>query len=262
MADTLAARCRAASWVRTSIASLERFRVMTGNQDLEALLERSLRDVAEAERALQAFARALTSYADAQVAALAIGPKLWFRLNGVAVTWRPLTAGGAPLPLAVADRHAVDRLVLLALIGSGLHLAELLRLQVGDAGSLGPDGRIIPDREADPLAVGYVSRRGRPREQITFLSHPARAALLADLERRQALGQLANADAPLIARRDGSPATAGTVAYARRRNAALIQAGNAVNVAMCRATGDFFREWGMPGARFVEPHDRSAQEVC
>jgi hypothetical protein len=179
----------------------------------------------------------------------------------VAVTWRPLTAGGAPLPLAVADRHAVDRLVLLALIGSGLHLAELLRLQVGDAGSLGPDGRIIPDREADPLAVGYVSRRGTPRDQITFLSHPARAALLADLERRHALGQLANADAPLIARRDGSPATAGTVAYARRRNAALIQAGNAVNVAMCRATGDFFREWGMPGARFVEPRDRSEQEV-
>ena len=261
MAETLAARCRAASWVRTSIASLERFRVMTGNQDLQALLERSLRDVTEAERTLQAFARALTSYADAQVAALAIGPKLWFRLNDVAVTWRPLTAGGTPLPLAVADRHAVDRLVLLALIGSGLHLAELLRLQVGDAGSLGPDGRIIPDREADPLAVGYVSRRGRPRDQITFLSHPARAALLADWERRQALGQLANADAPLIARRDGSPATAGTVAYARRRNAALIQAGNAVNVAMCRATGDFFREWGMPGARFVEPRDRSEQEV-
>ena len=175
MAETLAARCRAASWIRTSIASLERFRIMTGTQDLEALLERSLCDVTEAERALQAFARALTRCADAQVAALAIGPKLWFRLNGVAVPWRPLTAGGAPLPLAVADRHAVDRLVLLALIGSGLHLAELLRLQVGDVGSLGPDGRIIPDREADPLAVGYVSRRGRPHEQLTFLSHPARA---------------------------------------------------------------------------------------
>src|SRR5438034_5581194 len=110
MADTLAARCRAASWVRTSIASLERFRVMTGNQDLEALLERSRRDVTEAARALQAFARALTSYADAQVAALAIGPKLWFRLNGVAVTWRLLTAGSPPLPLAVADRYAVGRL--------------------------------------------------------------------------------------------------------------------------------------------------------
>ena len=39
MAETLAVRCRAASWVRTSIASLERFRVMTGTQDLEALLD-------------------------------------------------------------------------------------------------------------------------------------------------------------------------------------------------------------------------------
>jgi hypothetical protein len=236
MAETLAARCRAASWVRTSIASLERFRVMTGTQDLEALLERCRRDVTEAKGALQAFAGALTRYTDTQVAALAIGPKLWFRLNGVAVPWRPLTASGAPLPLAVADRHAVDRLVLLALIGSGLHLAELLRLQVGNVGSLGPDGRIIPDREADPLAVGYVSRRGRPREQ--------------------------NAEAPLIVRRDGSPATAATVAYARRRNAALIQTGNAVNVALCRVTGDFFRAWGMPGARFIEPGDRSAQDVC
>src|SRR6266705_6759298 len=103
MADTLAARCRAASWVRTSIASLERFRVMTGIQDLEALLERSRHDVTEAEGALQAFARALTRYTDAQVAALAIGPKLWFRLNGVVVPWRPLTSGGAPLPLAAAD---------------------------------------------------------------------------------------------------------------------------------------------------------------
>ena len=38
--------------------------------------------------------------------------------------------------------------------------------------------------------------------------------------------------------RNGSPATAGTVAYARRRNAALIQAGHAVNVALL-----FWVEW-------------------
>src|SRR2546422_4732674 len=127
MADTLAARCRAASWVRTSIASLERFRVMTGNQDLEALLERSLLDVTEAARALQAFARALTSYADAQVAALAIGPKLWFRLNGVAVTRRPLTAGGAPPPPAGADPPAGDPRVALAPAGGGPRPARPLR---------------------------------------------------------------------------------------------------------------------------------------
>src|SRR2546428_5993299 len=136
MADTLAARCRAASWVRTSIASLERFRVMTGNQDLEALLERSLLDVTEAARALQAFARALTSYADAQVAALAIGPKLWFRLNGVAVTWRPLTVGGAPLPLAVAGGHAGDPPGVLGAIWGGLPLAPLVPLPGGDTGAV------------------------------------------------------------------------------------------------------------------------------
>lgn len=42
MADMLAQRCREQSWVRTSVASLERFRAMTGNDDLEALLEQAL----------------------------------------------------------------------------------------------------------------------------------------------------------------------------------------------------------------------------
>ena len=31
MTDILAQRCREQSWVRTSVASLERFRAMTGN---------------------------------------------------------------------------------------------------------------------------------------------------------------------------------------------------------------------------------------
>ena len=33
-------------------------------------------------------------------------------------------------------------------------------------------------------------------------------------------------------------------------DAMMIGAGNDVNVTLCRATGDFFRAWGMPGARF------------
>src|SRR5919201_1501264 len=40
MADVLAARCREPSWVRTSVASLERFRALAGYEDLEALLAR------------------------------------------------------------------------------------------------------------------------------------------------------------------------------------------------------------------------------
>jgi hypothetical protein len=182
-----------------------------------------------------------------------MGPKIWFRLNGVAVSWRPLATAGSSQPLAVAEERAVDRLTLLALIGSGLHLAELLRLKVGDAGSLGPDATIVPDIEADPLALRFEARRGKRSEHVTFLSYHARAALLAHLERRQALGQPMDAGAPLIAGRDGSAATVGEVAYARRRNRDLIRASNAVNVALCRATGDFFRDWGPPGSRFTEP---------
>ena len=93
MAEMLAARCREPSWVRTSIASLERFRTLTGNHDLEALLERARTDLAAAERALGAFASALAGATASQVAALAMGPKIWFRLNGVMVPWRPLPGG-------------------------------------------------------------------------------------------------------------------------------------------------------------------------
>src|SRR6266540_5449876 len=59
MAETLAARCREPSWIRTSTASLERFRSLTGNADLEALLERARLDPSEGDRALHAFGHAL-----------------------------------------------------------------------------------------------------------------------------------------------------------------------------------------------------------
>ncbi|GAC1653113.1 MAG: hypothetical protein NVS4B8_28440 [Herpetosiphon sp.] len=100
----------------------------------------------------------------------------------------------------------------------------------------------------------HEPRKAKGSKRITFLSFQARAALLADLEQRAERGISVAADAPLIIRPNGKPATAATIAYARRRNQALIQAGNDVNVTMCRATGDFFRGWGMPGARFTERH--------
>ena len=40
----------------------------------------------------------------------------------------------------------------------------------------------------------------------------------------------------------------------------LIQAGSDTNVALCRATGDFFREWGLPGSRFVGVDDLNIEE--
>jgi hypothetical protein len=255
MAELLAARCREPSWVRTSVASLDRFRTLTGHHDLEALLERARTEPAAAERALGAFASALAGATASQVAGLAMGPKIWFRVNGVMVPWRPLPGVPAPPPLTGAEPAALDRLVLLALIGSGLLLAELLRLRVGDVGSLDMAGCVIPEVDAEPWAVQHTPRRGRAGERITFLTYQARQVLRADLTRRATAGQPIGREAPLLVQGDGSAATRASVARARRLNLALIRSGNAINVELCRTTGDFFRTWGLPGSRFVRPEE-------
>jgi integrase len=137
-------------------------------------------------------------------------------------------------------------------VGSGLHRSELLRLQLGDIGRLDAGGRLVPDLDADPLAVRFVQRRGGT-EYITFFTDQAREVLRGELERRRSEGERIGAHSPLVAHASGGPATAATTARARRLNASLIDATNAVNVELCRKTGDFFRTWGAPGARFAAP---------
>ena len=152
---------------------------------------------------------------------------------------------------------------MLALIGSGLQLAELLRLRVGDVGSLDGEGRLVPDIAADPLAVQYTPRRGKQGERITFLTYSTRQALLAAWQQgtiQQDAAQPIDLNAPLIAQRDGSKATVASVARARQRSKSLIRAGSDVNVTLCRATGDFFREWGLPGSRFEGPEDINIED--
>ena len=263
MTDILSKRCREQSWVRTSVATLDRFRTMTGYADLETLREQALADPVVAEGALASFAAALASYTESQVSALAMGAKIWFRLNGIAVPWRPLGGMSSSSILATIDQQGIERVILLALIGSGLQLAELLRLRIGDVGSLDADGRLIPDIEADPLAVQFTPRRGKQVEHITFLTYQARQALLASLEQgsinRASMHPL-ELDTPLLAQSDGSKVTAESVARARRRSRALIRAGSEVNVTLCRTTGDFFREWGLPGSRFFGPEELPMEE--
>jgi integrase len=248
MAATLAARCRGPSWVRALVPALDRFRALGRHTDLEALVAAARTDPDVAGRALAALAVALDGHPDAAVAGLAMGPKVWFRLNGVPVPWRPLTAGDPTGPPAAGDPR--ERLVLLALIGSGLRLAELLRVRLGDLGSLDVNGRVLPDPEAEPMAVAFEQRQGRVADRVTFLSPPARQAVLDELARRRRAGLDAGPGAPLVAAPDGRPATAATAA-ARRRSSALIRAGSRLNVELCRTTGEFFRTWGLPGSRFV-----------
>jgi hypothetical protein len=263
MAEVLAVRCREPSWVRTLVPALDRFGVLTGTTGLEELLAEARAEAVSpggpaaasgvAAGALGAFARALDGHPDAAVAGLAMGPKVWFRLGGVMVPWRQLPASATARRLpeeAVPD--AGERLVLLAPVGSGLHLSELLRLRVGDLGSLDEEGGLVADPQAEPLAVRYRQRLGGGTiERITFLSFPARQAVLDHLDERRRAGLDTGPDAPLVSGADGRPASRARVAGARRRANAVIRTSSALNVELCRTTGEFFREWGLPGSRFI-----------
>lgn len=257
MVDVLGRRCRDVSWVRTSVASLDRFATLTqgGPAGLEDLLERARLDVTVASDALTVYAAALGNATRAQIAALSIGPKLWFRFNGVGVDWSPQHVGAAS-PQLLGNASEAERSILLALVGSGLHRAELLRLRLGDVGSLDCDGELVPDTAAEPLAVRFASLRGK-RTFVTFLSDRARDAVRSEFARRSRTGERLTPNSPLVlapspGRRDSS------VARASRFNAALIEAGNNVNVELCVATGRFFRAWGPPGARFEAEHAADA----
>lgn len=252
MARLVVERCREPSWVRLLVASLERFRVLTAQPDLEQLLRTARQEPAIAGAALRRLADRLARHAPAQIAALALGPKVWFRLNGVVVPWRTLP-GGVPPPIAGINEDAdrASRAVLLALIGSGLHRAELLRLRIGDVGSLDTDGRLVPDLASDSLAIRYTARCGRPGEYITFLTEAGRQALHASLAARSADGQALSTESPLIAAPDGSPARGVSIARVIRLSSSLIGAASDANLELCMTTGSFFRDWGMPGARFT-----------
>jgi len=117
--------------------------------------------------------------------------------------------------------------------------------------------------QADPLGVEYTPRRGKPRPYLTFLTYQARQALLTSLEQRtihQTPTELIELDAPLIAQPDGSLVSRSSVVRARKRSQSLIRTCSDVNVALCRATGDFFREWGLPGSRFAGPEDLNIEQ--
>jgi hypothetical protein len=253
MAGVLLRRCADQLWLRQAVASIDRFATLTGATDLEALLAAARRDPTVAEAALDRLATAGPGRGG--FAGLDLGPKLWFALNGIEVAWRPLPGPGAPVPLggAAGRLHGAEQVALLGLIGSGLYLAELLRLRLGDLGILDAGGRVVPDLEAAPLAVAFTRRRGRAGDWVTFLSEPARLAVLDHVTARRAAGLGTGPEAPLLAGPGGLPATARTVRTARHRSDVLIRAGSALNVDLCRRTGEFFREWGLPGSRFV-PH--------
>lgn len=242
-AALLVRTCRAPDhWVRAAVGTLDRFRREVAGGDLAGLLEAGRADPAVADRSLQTLALRHDGLSGGQLASLAFGPTLWWTAGGVERAWRPVSSAPGSLPLPGRSTDPDVRLLLLAVIGTGATEAELLAVRVRDAGRLAADGSVVPDLLAEPLAVRYRdAATGDP--YVTFLSYEARSALLDRLAARPPVGP----DDPLLL----DAAAAGEASAAARGTAtALIGAGNDVNVTMCRATGDFFRAWGMPGARF------------
>lgn len=231
-----------AVWVRAAVTTLERFRREVAEGDLPGLLDAGRADPSLAEQSLRRIAARHDGLTGGQLASLAFGPRLWWTVGGAPVPWRPLSTAGGGAPLPGRDTDPDLRLLLLAVLGSGASETELLGVRVGDAGRLDADGRLVPDLEAEPLAVRYRDE-GDGREHVTFLSFEARAAL----QDRLADGPRPAAGAPLLLPEAQRAAASDRL---RATSAALIGAGNDVNVSLCRATGDFFRTWGMPGARF------------
>jgi hypothetical protein len=267
LALVLAERCRDASWVRTAVTGLDRFRaaVVGDPRRLEDLLAEARADVGAADQALAAFAATLSRHAPLQVETLAFGAKTWFRVGGVGLACRPVVGDPAPPPgrlrPAGSDAPGADpelRLVLLALVGSGLTADELLGLRLADAGLLGPDGSVTSDPLASPLALEFTpDDRPAGERRLTFLPAQARGELTAALASRVAAAEQLGPDSPLLR---GGP---GLLEAARHHHERLIDAGNDANVTTCRITGDFFRAWGMPGARFrpVPPAGASREDT-
>lgn len=246
MVRLLETRCREASWTRIGVATLERFRDTTGSH-LDTLLDLALVDPSVAKQSLERYATLISKHSPAHAAALAFGAKVWYRANDVAVPWRPLQTVGVDRPVLDTEPDFGTRLLLLAMIGSGLSIDEAMSLRIGDLGSLDATGTVVPDVFAEPLAASYRPDDGGP-ERVTFLSYAARSLWLTGS--RGCPDTDSDLARPFVTAWDGSPARSDVGARATARHAALIAAGNEVNVATCRLTGDFFREWGMPGARF------------
>ena len=250
MANLLAERC-AASWVRLAVTTLDRFRAEVVGEParLTALLDAARVDLGAAVSALASFAAAHNHRSASQVEALAFGAKVWFALNDVPVPWRPLRPGDSAPSGPYGDFGSGDlKLLLQALIGSGLSAAEFTALRIGDAGSLTASGEVQPDLLAAPLALRHLNPAGCVR--LTFLPFHASDALMGSLARRAAAGERLDNDALLMSDEPVDAAGTTAVEAARRQHERLIEAGNDVNVSTCRATGEFFRRWGMPGARF------------
>ena len=229
-------------WIRSAVTTLDRFAREVCDGDLEAALKAGQADPLTAELLNQKYLQLHQDLTSVQLAALILGPKLWWTFHGVDVPWvkqfttvpRPHIANSKK-----ADFDPVVRLLMLSLVGTGLDFEELEKIKVKDSGSLDIDGNIVENPYSDPLVLQFETSEG-PR--ITFLGEEAREALHQQLAIRNP-----KSEDPLFA--DAADFKR-FMEHAATRAESIIETVNGVNSTLCKTVGDFFLEWGIPGRNF------------
>jgi hypothetical protein len=229
-------------WIRSAVTTLDRFSREVCDGDLEAALKAGQADPLTAELLNQKYLQMHQDLTSVQLAALILGPKLWWAFHGVDVPWvkqftsvpRPHIANSKK-----GDFDPVVRLLMLSLVGTGLDFEELEKIKVKDAGSLDIDGNIVENPYSDPLVLQFETKEG-PR--ITFLGEEAREALHQQLLIRNPKSEDSLfADAADFKR---------FMEHAATRAESIIETVNGVNSELCKTVGDFFLEWGLPGRNY------------
>jgi hypothetical protein len=229
-------------WIRSAITTLDRFSREVCDGDLEAALKAGQADPLTAELLNQKYLQLHQDLTSVQLAALILGPKLWWAFHGVDVPWvkqftsvpRPHIANSKK-----GDFDPVVRLLMLSLVGTGLDFEELEKIKVKDSGSLDIDGNIVENPYSDPLVLQFETKEG-PR--ITFLGEEAREALHQQLAIRNP-----KSEDPLFA--DAADFKR-FMEHAATRAESIIETVNGVNSELCKTVGDFFLEWGIPGRNY------------
>ncbi|MEY4901730.1 MAG: hypothetical protein RLZZ190_457 [Actinomycetota bacterium] len=231
-------------WIRSAITTLDRFSREVCNSDLASALESAKKDSLLAELMIEKFLSLHSDLTNVQLASLLFGPKLWFSLNGVDIPWSVYSTSKQQVHIAnskARDFNPAVRLLMLSLVGTGLTYEEVATIKVKDAGSLDNSGTLVPNHLSSPLAIKFTTPEG---EFITFLGEEARAVLVEQLTERGA-----KADDLLFADKDQLE---NFKERADARGKAIIETVNDVNVTLCKTVGDFFLQWGVPGANFYK----------
>jgi len=229
-------------WVRSAVTTLDRFSREVCDGDLEAALKAGKADPLNAELLNQKYLQMHQDLTSVQLAALILGPKLWWTFNGVQVPWVKQFTTVPRSHIANSSKRDFDpttRLLMLSLVGTGLTFDDIEKIKVKDAGSLDVDGNLVENPFSDPLVLQVETEDG-PR--ITFLGEEAREALSNLLIDRNP-----SSEDPLFADPEDFKRFMG---HAEARGKSIIETVNDVNVTLCKTVGDFFLEWGIPGRNF------------